>query len=355
MTGTGPDGAPDDPHGILTFPDGDALRLLEAHGLTGTWAWNFVTDEYAWSPGLFRLLGLAPGAVRPGYHRFMSFVHPDDRAQLETGTQMMREGVFTGSTFRVIRADGAVRLLTGRSTIYVTPEGRPRAGAGVVLDMTEPEFLAASHRENQRRRRALFAQTQTWIHTLPNAPHASPVRVASWEIMSLTGVTQQAFQENWTLIFAPEERARADHEISARFAAGRPFAVEQTLALARGDRGLFRSVAVPVRGDDGRIETWATLNGRVDGPRPVPSGIVRQGLEQAVQAAHLRAARGLVGWSMADLAGASGLSLSTVRRLEEGGEGPASRSRHAAVAALRRAGIGFVVIDGDTLAVVKVR
>ena len=67
------------------------------------------------------------------------------------------------------------------------------------------------------------------------------------------------------------------------------------------------------------------------------------------------AARGLLDWSMGDLAEASGLSLSTIRRLEEGSEGPAARSRHAAIEALRRAGIGFVLLDGGAIAVAKVR
>ncbi|KMO14901.1 hypothetical protein QR78_22520 [Methylobacterium indicum] len=68
---------------------------------------------------------------------------------------------------------------------------------------------------------------------------------------------------------------------------------------------------------------------------------------------HLRAARGLLDWSMATLAEAGGLSLSTVRRLEDDAEGRSSRSRHKAVDALRRAGIRFIAMDDGTIAVVK--
>ncbi|SEP49940.1 PAS domain S-box-containing protein [Methylobacterium sp. ap11] len=345
-------GIPGGPQRTLAFADRDWLRLLEAHGLTGTWTWTFATDEQTWSPGLFRLLGLEPGAARPGGDLFFNLVHPDDRALIEGGAQAMRDGIVTNYLFRIIRSDGSVRVLSSHGTVYFTLDGRPRTAAGVLMDVTDPEHMAALHREEQRRRRILFEQAQTWQHA---SPYTRSFRLASREVLSLTGLSQQDFHENWTRIFVPEDRARALATMEAVIPTGRPFSAEYALALAGGGSARIRSVFVPVRGDDGRIESWASLNCRVGGFRPAASGAVRQGLEQAVQASHLRAARGLLGWSMGDLAGASGLSLSTVRRLEEDGEGPAARSRHAAVAALRRAGIGFLLVEGNTLAVAKVR
>jgi hypothetical protein len=56
---------------------------------------------------------------------------------------------------------------------------------------------------------------------------------------------------------------------------------------------------------------------------------------------------------MMDLAGASGLSFSTIRRLEEDEEGSAARSRHLAIAALRASGIRFSML-GNSIAVAKV-
>ncbi|MFH6785512.1 MULTISPECIES: PAS domain-containing protein [Methylobacterium] len=334
------------------FPDRDFLRLVEAYGLTGSWTWTFATDEQVWSPGLYRLLGFAPGAVRADYGLFLSLVHPEDRPLIEANARVMRDGIFNDHTVRVIRPDGSLRVLANRGTAYVTPEGRPRAVAGVALDVTDAERLAILHREEQRRRRALFEQAQAWTHA---SPCGTSYRIASRELLSLTGLSQQDFHADWTRILVPEERARVHDRIQTLLAAGRAFVVEQHLALAGGERGLFRGVFVPVRGADGRIETWASLNSRVDGIRPAATGLARCGLEQAVQGSHIRAARGLLDWSMAQLAAASGLSLSTVRRLEDGGEGQSSRSRHAAIAALQQAGIGFVFIDGNTLAVARVR
>lgn len=336
----------------LDFPDRDFLRLVEGHGLTGSWTWDFDRNAQVWSPGLYRMLGFEPGSVRADFGLFLSLVHPEDRPVIETNGAVMREGIFNDHTVRVIRPDGSLRVLANRGTAYFTPGGRPRAVAGVVLDITDAERMASLHREEQRRRRALFEQAQTWMHA---SPYSDSLRIASRELLTLTGLTQQEFHEDWTRILVPEERARTHDHVLARVSAGQPFVVENHLALAGGGTGRFRGVFVPVRGADGRIETWASLNSRIDGIQPAPTGAVRRGLEQAVQGAHLRAARGLLDWSMADLAEASGLSLSTIRRLEEGSEGPAARSRHAAVEALRRAGIGFLLVEGDAIAVAKVR
>ncbi|MGX7708822.1 PAS domain-containing protein [Methylobacterium sp. Gmos1] len=350
-----PPGLPRRPEEDLTgldFPDRDFLRLIESHGLTGSWTWDFDRNEQVWSPGLYRLLGFEPGGVRADFGLFLSLVHPEDRPLIETNGAVMREGIFNDHTVRVIRPDGSLRVLASRGTAYFTPAGRPRAVAGVVLDVTDAERLAGLHREEQRRKRALFEQAQTWMHA---SPYSDSLRIASRELLSLTGLSQQDFHDDWTRILVPEERGRVYDQVLARVEAGRPFVTENHLALAGGERGLFRGVFVPVRGADGRIETWASLNSRIDGMRPVPTGAVRRSLEQAVQGAHLRAARGLLDWSMAELAEASGLSLSTIRRLEEGSEGPAARSRHAAIEALRRAGIGFLLVEGDAIAVAKVR
>jgi hypothetical protein len=54
-------------------------------------------------------------------------------------------------------------------------------------------------------------------------------------------------------------------------------------------------------------------------------------------------------WALTELAAASGLSFSTVRRLEDG-TARADRARHAAIAALRAGGIRFSLMDGATVA-----
>jgi transcriptional regulator with XRE-family HTH domain len=56
----------------------------------------------------------------------------------------------------------------------------------------------------------------------------------------------------------------------------------------------------------------------------------------------LRAARGLLGWSQAGLAGAAGVGTAVVYRVEAGCPGPGDRTVAALAAALEGAGVQFI-------------
>jgi hypothetical protein len=123
--------------------------------------------------------------------------------------------------------------------------------------------------------------------------------------------------------------------------------------LVAGGQGRFMVVTAPVLDTQGRIAEWSSLTQPLAAGSLAVSGALRAGLERAVRGHHLRAGRALLDWSMRDMARASGLSLSTVRRLEENAEAPAARSRHVAIAALRASGIGFRLMDHNRIAVLR--
>lgn len=63
----------------------------------------------------------------------------------------------------------------------------------------------------------------------------------------------------------------------------------------------------------------------------------------------IRAARGLLGWTQTDLAGAAGLSVPTIKRMErEDGEGPSvsDEAKSAVQASLEKAGVEFIAENG---------
>ncbi|BAU90372.1 PAS sensor protein [Methylorubrum populi] len=334
----------------LSFSSSEFLQLLEGLGLTGNWGWTFATGEQVWSPGLFRLLGLEAGTTVPSYERITQLVHPEDRYRLERADDVRHEGVLGEHTVRVLRPDGMLRVLNLRGTVYHTPDGRPRAAAGIVLDVTDREQMASALRTERRRQWALFEVLQSWSNS---ALYVGGQRVASPEILSLTGVTQEAFQAHCDQIVAPDDRARMRAHIQAMIAAGKSFEVSKRLIMADGDQGQFRFLYTPVRDAEGRTETWATHAARLSGPKAPVLDQARKGLVQGIEGRHLRAARALLGWSMQDLAQAGGLSFATVRRLEESEGGRRAHSHDRAVAALQRAGIGFQIVEGNRIAVFR--
>jgi transcriptional regulator with XRE-family HTH domain len=70
-----------------------------------------------------------------------------------------------------------------------------------------------------------------------------------------------------------------------------------------------------------------------------------EGLATGNAAAQIRAARALLGWRQADLAGASGVSEMTIKNIERGAGEPRLSTLRALVKAFARAGVRFVDAD----------
>ncbi|GJD50277.1 hypothetical protein OPKNFCMD_3015 [Methylobacterium crusticola] len=329
------------------FTAGDFLRLTDRTGLTGSWRWDFVTNQQFWSSGLYGILGLTPDRVSPDYGLLLDLVHPDDRLGLATIAEIVKASILEAHTFRIIRPDGTLRTLTTRGRVRVAPDGRPLSAAGVMIDVSDQEMLARAHRSEARRRRALFEVARIFT----TAFRTFPVRDFSAECLALTGLSNDELAADFTRAAVPEERALWRDRAVPLFLAGKPFSLTPKLILAGGDRARFTYVTVPVRDGRGVIRSWTTMAYPAASRLALPVDDVRAGLEQAVEGHHMRAARGLLDWTLKDLAQASGLSLSTVRRLEDNSEGPTARSRPAVLAALRTAGIRFSLLDGSTIAV----
>ncbi|WP_245259508.1 hypothetical protein [Methylobacterium sp. 10] len=107
---------------------------------------------------------------------------------------------------------------------------------------------------------------------------------------------------------------------------------------------------IPVLDAAGQVESWTNFVGPIH-LKIRPTGRLLLGLEQCLEAGHVRAARALLDWSMMDLSGASGVSLSTIRRLEGCITSVSVANRNQVIGALRSAGIVFSLTDETTIAV----
>ena len=331
-----------------SFAPADFLRLTENAGLTGGWAWSFASGRQTWSPGLFRLLGLDPGRTRPSYGLLVDLVHPDDRPNLASAADLMQGHALPEREMRIVRPDGTLRLFTLRTELHLTAEGRPRAAAGLVLDVTDAAALLRLRRAETRRRNAWFAASRVlFVPVGLDGRFDFPPEAAQLAGRPLDEINADPFAD-----VVPAERA-AFRDSVARRQAGRVFQAAPTIRHRNRVPERYRVVSVPVHDERGRlIERNGLIYPAALAAPPVDGGL-RDGLEQAVEGHHLRAARALLDWSMTALAEASGLSLSTVRRLEEDAEGQGARSRHKVIAALRGAGIRFIVLDDGEVAVAR--
>ncbi|ACA16941.1 PAS sensor protein [Methylobacterium sp. 4-46] len=324
------------------FTSDDFLQLIERWGLLGRWSWRFRGNEHYWSPAMYQILGLDRTERRPSYDLLYNLVDPADRAAMASPAEVVFLTYLADQQVRVIRPDRSVRVLLTRGQIYCGVDGRPSGAAGIVIDVTEQEMMRRARLEDHRRRMVLFEERSIWTHF---SVYTRTRRVASQQLLALTGVTQDEFADDWTCTLIPEERDRLRDAVRARISEAKPFSVETHFRLARGGVQHFNGWFVPVWREDRTLDGWATLTHPAECGPPRATGRLREALEDGIEGRHLRAARALLDWSMTDLARTSGLSLSTIRRLEEETCSHGARSLHRALAALRAAGIVFTRLD----------
>ncbi|HEV7370273.1 sensor histidine kinase [Arenibaculum sp.] len=128
------------------------LRRAQNAGDVGDWEWHLADGSMAWSPSLFRLVGLPADGAVPSPAALLAMVHPDDRGAV--GAQMVaaaRGERPLDSEFRIVRPAGDVRWLACRGEIERTVDGIPRRFVGVVFDVTRQKRAEAALKESEER------------------------------------------------------------------------------------------------------------------------------------------------------------------------------------------------------------
>jgi diguanylate cyclase (GGDEF)-like protein/PAS domain S-box-containing protein len=89
-------------------------QLAEAQELAalGSWEWDLDSDEIAWSPQLYRILGRDPDRSAPTREGYFDAIHPSDRPMADAAVE---DTLASGTPFefecRAVRLDGAERVL----------------------------------------------------------------------------------------------------------------------------------------------------------------------------------------------------------------------------------------------------
>lgn len=114
--------------------------LVEAEEIThlGSWEWDIHSNRVHWSDELFRIYGLEPRSLQITLEGFLDRVHPDDRHLCQT---RIGEAATSGLPFRfdhrVLRPDGAIRVLEARGRVVTDSDGKPVRMYGTGFDVTE--------------------------------------------------------------------------------------------------------------------------------------------------------------------------------------------------------------------------
>jgi PAS domain S-box-containing protein len=114
------------------------LAEAERTARVGSWEWDLRSGAMAWSGEMFRIHGLAPRAGPPTPEEAWSYVHPEDAVRVRKAFAESRAGGNPAEVeYRVVRADGAVRILAARAVPTLGPDGAAVRLAGSCQDITE--------------------------------------------------------------------------------------------------------------------------------------------------------------------------------------------------------------------------
>jgi PAS domain S-box-containing protein len=115
-------------------------RLAQAQRLAhlGSWEWDVARNQVTWTDELYVIYGVDPGSHVPSYESFLASVHPDDREHTGNVLRMAMQNL---SPFvydhRILRPDGAIRMLHTRGEVIATSDGRVRKLVGSCWDITD--------------------------------------------------------------------------------------------------------------------------------------------------------------------------------------------------------------------------
>ncbi|MHC4050447.1 PAS domain-containing protein [Bradyrhizobium sp. 25ACV] len=290
----------------------DVLRLMEEKLGAGVWRCD-AAGRMQWSRGFFGLLGLDSHTVAPSYAEIQRRIHPDDRGPSRDPSELMTDRSLLDGEFRIVRPNGALRWIHCHTEVLLDSAGEPECILGIALDVTTQRRLLQTLRTDAERYSAVaqVAGGLLWIGS-------SDGRITALPNGEKRPEAHRFFGKGWVDLLHEEEREAALRSWTASVETGRPYNVEHRLRQPDDTYRWYRCMAVPVANGDGGIREWMGIS--IDVHQEKLS--VQHPATSRLTGAQLRAARGILNWSVKQLAARTGISAAIIRRLEEYNDAP---------------------------------
>lgn len=244
------------------------VDLIEQIAGLGSWEIDLVTDRIRWSRELLRIHGYEGMTDVPSTQTafLQQVLHPDDRHIVETGMASLEPGVPLTIEFRMVRPDGAVRLMSARGVLVTDADGRPTRVLGTSLDITNRRATESALRASEESYRTLFqhASDAMWLHDLDTGNFLE-INQAACELYGYSVEEQMAMGLRGLCSDRAPYRFEDAFEFVRRAAAGEPqrFIWQGRHKDGRERWGEVRLQRVRVRGVDRLLATSRDINDRV--------------------------------------------------------------------------------------------
>jgi PAS domain S-box-containing protein len=327
---------------VLTFDQSgsqETLSFLEKKSNAGVWSLDFVTQKMAWSDGFYELLGLTPGSVDPSYETIVQLMHPDDRRPAGEFDRIVSEGLPLDRELRIIQPNGKLRWLSSRTEVHLDKSGKPVRAFGVMLDVTAQRETLLAKEAADSRFRALVTATNAFVWTADSEGQILDIR--NWR--ELRGENPaELLGSRWIDLVHPDDRETTMQAWAEALVSKRDYLVEHRIRQPDGGYRWAQSRAAPIMFETGAVREWVGISSDIHDRKVWPA--VSDAENTVLTGTQLRAARGILNWSVRELSHAAAVSSSTIRRFEEM-DGPPPGPEEALAplqAALEGAGVEFL-------------
>lgn len=190
---------------------------------------------------------------------------------------------------------------------------------------------------------------QTAVVTWVVEKNGMVVDVPEWA--RLTGQSEEEIVGiGWMNAIHPDDRDRVDAAWRTAISHGSLYNIDYRIYCADGIYRWFNVRGAPMLGTDGQILKWVGIVLDIPGHHrfgPSDSASEQKDIHDITPNA-LRASRAMLNWSVSEMAARSGVSLSTIKRLENPEAGVRSRPANIVrlLAALSDAGLTLLADEG---------
>lgn len=310
------------------------LRLASEAAQLITWGYDLESGYSAQSEGAEKVLGTGSGLIEEIHDQ----IHPEDGPRVLSAIRRTREyGERCDQEFRIVDPDGQTKWLHVRADLLRDARVETGQVIGITQDVTA--FKAAELRANEDSRKIsqLGAKLNalagliggiTWTAT----GAGEMVEMPGWS--EFTGQSAEDLKGwGWLAVIHPADRERVRQSVQDQIHTRAGASIEYRLRDIAGEYRWMRSRSAPVVEPDGLVIEWigfssvAALPGSemvLDATKVEASPGDVDDL-QLVSGAQVRAARGILCWGVRELAEASRVSASSIRRIEAEDGVPTSR------------------------------
>jgi PAS domain S-box-containing protein len=129
----------------------ERLGLAMKAASVGIWEWDLITNDVFWSDEILSIYDLDPTFRNLSFEKYISFVHLEDRQQLQKDIAKSLENLQPYFTqHRVIPPDGRLRHIEGMGKVLLQND-KPVKMIGTVVDITERKKLESEKKDWETR------------------------------------------------------------------------------------------------------------------------------------------------------------------------------------------------------------